>query len=459
MWDLKVINTDEPFYLSIANALERDIKCGILKSGDKIPTHRELAKTIGVNVTTVTRAYQEAEKRGLITATVGKGTFITSDLGRNPALINMDIGSKHLIEMGLALPLYSVEPDIQMLLNKVAADGNLRDFMKYTPPQGLYQHRQTAAGWIKQLGVDTDADHVIITAGTQHAFDCVLSSVFEAGDRIAVDCITYPGFKTAARRLGIRLEAVAMDREGMTPESLEAICSHGDIKGVYTVGRLQNPTNATMSRQRREEIARIIQQHSLILIEDDLYGFLAPLGTAPLSALLPDRSIYMAGTSKAFYAGLRISFLVSPERFYSRISRAVVDTVMMAPPLNAEIVCKCISSGLAREIIEAKRKEIKRRADLMLNRLADYSLVYEPDNLFAWLELPEDWSSSSLEAAAVRSGINVISSEKFTVGGIAPPPNIRISLSGTDNISEYKCGLEILRKLLNHETVSASAIL
>lgn len=459
MWNLKVINTDEPFYLSIANALERDIKCGILKSGDKMPTHRELAKTIGVNVTTVTRAYQEAEKRGLITATVGKGTFITSDLGRNPALINMDTGNNHLIEMGLALPLYSIEPDIDHLLNKVIAGRSLRDFMKYTPPQGLYQHRQTGAGWIKQLGVDTDADHVIITAGTQHAFNCILSPVFEAGDKIAVDCITYPGFKTAARRLGIRLEAVSMDREGMIPESLEAVCSHGDIKGVYTVGRLQNPTNSTMSRHRREEIACIIQRYNLLLIEDDLYGFLAPQATAPLSALLPDQSFYIAGTSKAFYSGLRISFLVSPTRFYGRISQAVVDTVMMAPPLNAEIVCRCISSGLASEIIGTKREEIKRRANLMLSKLADYRLFYEPDNLFAWLELPEDWSSSSLEAAAVRSGINVVSSEKFTVGGIAPPPNIRISLSGADNISEYECGLKILKKLLNHETVSASAIL
>ncbi|BAK97589.1 putative DNA-binding protein [Oscillibacter valericigenes Sjm18-20] len=360
-----------------------------------------MEKTIGVNVTTVTRAYQEAEKRGLITATVGKGTFITSDLGRNPALINMDTGSNHLIEMGLALPLYSIEPDIEPLLNKVIADRNLRDFMKYTPPQGLYQHRQTGTEWIRQLGVDTDADHVIITAGTQHAFNCILSPVFEAGDKIAVDCITYPGFKTAARRLGIRLEAVLMDREGIIPESLEPVCSHGDIKGVYTVGRLQNPTNSIMSWQRREEIARIIQRHSLLLIEDDLYGFLSPQGTTPLSALLPDQSFYIAGTSKAFCSGLSISFLVSPARFYGRISQAVVDTVMMAPTLNAEIVCKCIFSSLAREIIEAKRNEIKRRANLMRSKLADYP---QPDNLFAWLELPEDWSSSSLEAAAVRSG-------------------------------------------------------
>lgn len=459
MWDLKILNTDVPFYISIADAIERDIKRGLLKPGDKMPTHRELAKIIGVNVTTISRAYQEAEKRGLVTATVGRGTFITSDLGHNSSLINTDTGERKTIEMGLVLPLYSLEPDIQEILSTLDCRENLREFMKYTPPQGLRRHRYIAAEWIKRFGIVTDADHVIITSGTQHALNCILSAAFEPGDRIAVDCITYPGFKSAARRCGIRLEAVAMDQEGMTPEGLEVICSHGDIKGVYTVARMQNPTNAIMSEQRCNEITRIIKKHNLFLIEDDLYGFLSPEGTRPLSAYVPEQSIYIAGISKAFYAGLRIGFIVSPNRLYNRISQAVVDTVWMAPALNAEIACKCISSGLADEIIHTKHNEIKKRAEFMLHKLAGFHLNYKLHSMFAWLDLPYDWSSSSFENEASHNGIHVISSEKFTVGGIAPPKNIRISLSGADSFSEFEQGLEILRKLLNHEIGSISGVL
>ena len=459
MWDLKVLNTDGPFYVSIADAIERDIRAGLLKPGDQMPTHRELARVVGVNVTTVTRAYQEAERRGLITATVGRGTFITSDLGHNPSLFTADVSDGGLIELGLALPLYVMEPDLQPLLFKVAGSADLRELTKYTPAQGLLSHRRTAVGWLRQLGMDTDPDHVIITSGTQHAFNCILPAVFQPGDRIAVNCITYPGFKSAAKRCGVRLEAVEMDREGMLPDALEAACSHGDIKGIYTGSRIQNPTGAVMSEGRSEEITRIIRQYGLTLIEDDLYGFLSPEGIAPLSALVPEQSIYISGTSKAFYAGLRIGFVVSPEKLLRRISQAVVDTVMMAPSLNAEIVCQCISSGLASEIVQTKRKEIRRRAALLQEELEGFQLDYTADSLFAWLALPGDWTGSSFEAEARRSGISVISSEKFTVGGMAPPPNVRISLSGTDRFEDFERGLKILRKLLNHEIGFASGIL
>lgn len=117
-----------------------------------MPIHRELDNVVGVNVTTISRAYQEAEKRGLVTATVGRGTFITSDLGHNSSLINTDTGERKTIGMGLVLPLYSVEPDIQTVLSTLDCRESLREFMKYTPPQGLRRHRYIAAEWMKRFG-------------------------------------------------------------------------------------------------------------------------------------------------------------------------------------------------------------------------------------------------------------------------------------------------------------------
>ncbi|MBP1764987.1 MAG: putative DNA-binding protein [Firmicutes bacterium] len=459
MWELRVIDTDKSLYIAVADAIERDIQSGILKAGERLPAQRELAKIVGVNVTTITRAYTEAEKRGLVTSIVGSGTYISSDLGFNSALLNTEKNEKRLIEMGLVLPLYSMEPDISLILEKVLHKNDLSDFMGYTPPQGLYRHRLTGSRWIKRYGVNAEAENIIITAGAQHALNCIFSSVFQPGDRIAVDCLTYPGVKTAAKLCGIQLEAVAMDDEGMTPQGLATICNRHDVKGVYTVSTMQNPTNAAMSAQRRASIAEIIEKNNLILIEDDLYRFLSSEDSCPLALLIPEQSIYISGISKAFYAGLRICFVATPKRFCNRISQAVVDTLWMAPTLNAEIACECIVSGAADEIIALKREEIRRRAYLIKSKLSGYSFRYVPDSMFVWLELPAFRSSSDFEKTANDNGINVISSEKFSIGGIIPPSYVRVSLSGADSMTEFENGLDILLKILNREIGSAGGVI
>jgi len=451
MWDLKIIDTDKPLYVAIAEAIERDINAGLLLSGEKLPTHRELAKIVGVNVTTATRAYNEAEKRGLVTSIVGNGTFVTSDLGSNPSLINTESKSAGLIEMGLVLPLYSVEPDITPLCKKVMAKKNINSFMQYTPPQGLEQHRRTGVNWVRQFGIHADENSVIVSSGGQHAINCILSACFESGDCIAVDYLTYPGIKSAAKRCGIRLEGVMMDREGMVPADLEAVCKRLNIKGVYTSSCLQNPTNATMSEKRKRELADIIHNENLLLIEDDLYRFLNNIQSSALSAIIPERSIYIAGISKAFYAGLRIGFIVSPAPYYNRICQAIVDTVWMAPAINAEIACECVNSGLADEIILSKRREIRNRAVILAGMLKGYAYEYAPDSMFAWLKLSPEWNSIQFEKAAWKKGINVIASDKFTVSNISLPNYVRVSLSGAASTAEFEKGLTILLEVFRHE--------
>ncbi len=459
MWDLRIIDTDKPLYLAIADAIERDIRIGMLKAGEKLPAQRALAKKVGVNVTTITRAYNEAGKRGLVASTVGSGTYISSDLGFNSSLFNTEKDGKKLIEMGLVLPLYAVEPDLGPIVHKVLRKNNLKEFMAYTPPQGLPRHRLAGSEWMRRFDICAEPACTLITAGAQHALVCIFSSVFQPGDRIAVDCLTYPGVKTAAKLCGIQLEAVDMDDEGMTPQGLASACGRHDIKGVYTVSTMQNPTNAFMSAERRALLAEIIRKNQIILIEDDLYRFLSCNESAPLTTLIPEQSIYLSGISKAFYAGLRICFVAAPAKYCNRIAQAVVDTVWMAPSLNAEIACECIVCGAADEIIALKRSEIRRRASLLNSKLSGYSFRYMPDSMFAWLKLPDDWTSSGFEKAATEGGVNVVSSEKFSVGGIVPPNFVRISLSGADSAAEFEMGLEILHKILTREIGLTGGIL
>ena len=459
MWNLKTIDTDKSLYIAIADALGRDINSGILKPGQKMPTHRELAEIIGVNVSTITRAYKEAERRGLVIGTVGRGTYIKADAGMDSFLMKIEEKSSKIIEMGLILPLYSSEPDITGTIEKILNKKNLNVFLRYTDPFGLPEHRETGAYWVKRFGISVSNEEIVICAGAQHALNCCLSSLFEAGDRIAVDYLTYPGIKSIAKTLGIKLEPISMDKEGMIPENLETICRRNPIKGLYIMPSMQNPTTTSMSLQRRKEIASIIERNDLILIEDDIYSFTNQNQLQTITTMVPQNSIYIAGVSKAFYAGLRVAYVVTPKQFRNRIAQAVVNTVWMAPTLNVEIISECIRNGTAEKIITSKLEEISRRFTVAKEKLSKYSFSGTSNSFFIWLSLPDYLTNKEIEFIGRENGINVISADKFIIGGEAAPSAIRISLSGAETIDELGEGLNTLNNILSKEYVSIAKIL
>ena len=459
MWDLKTIDVEKPLYLAIADAVERDMRAGILLPGERMPTHRELAKIVGVTVTTATRAYREAERRGLLTAIVGNGTFVTSDRGGGTSLSHGESIAEKYLELGLAVPPYAIEADLRAVLDGVIRKADLQALMRYIPPEGLPQHRQVGVAWAGRFGIRADAEDIVIAAGANNALACLFMSIFEPGDRVAVDCLTYPGVKSLARRCGVRLEGVAMDEGGMLPDALESLCRRHKIRGVHTVGRMHNPTNAAMSAQRRGEIAEVIRRNDLLLIEDDIYGFLADEADGTLTPLIPENSLYIAGLAKAFCAGLRVGFVVVPPRYRSAFSLAVADTMWMASPLCVEAACEIITTGAADKVIAARKTEIAARAAVAKDILRGHEFAYADHSMFLWLRLPEYWYGDAFEEAARADGVNVVSAGKFIVGS-APLPNcVRVSLTATADLTELGKGLNILLRLLESKRGGGARIL
>lgn len=458
MWKPVTINTDKPLYISIVEALEADIRNGALKPGQQLPTHRELADIIGVNVSTITRSYKEAERRGLISGTVGRGTFVSADVNTVTSLMRTESGDTELLEMGLVYPLYEVELDVRERFIKLLHSNKVEEYLKYTDPMGLPEHRAVGAYWAKRYGLAAKAEDIVVCAGSQHAITCCLLSLFQAGDRIAVESLTYPGIKTLAGMLGIRLVPIAMDDEGMLPEALDAACRRDTIRGVYLMPGVQNPTTASMSQKRREAVAEIVLRHGLTLLEDDAYSYTRPGQPAPLSALLPENSVFIAGVSKVLYAGLRVSFVAAPKQLNLRIAKAVLNTVWMAPTLNAALAAECIMDGTADRIIAAKLEAARQRNDLVGKLLHGYSFKGSDTGFFIWLNLPERWSGREFELKAREAGVNVFSAEKFAVG-VASPSALRISLTGPATIEELHKGLSITRELMEGELIELAPML
>jgi len=459
MWNPKIIDTDKVLYVAIADAIERDINLGILKTNEKMPPQRSLAKTIGVNLTTISRAYREAENRGLISGAIGKGTYVAPKNKKITTLPEILSNEDEIIELGLIGSVKVEGHDLPELLKSVAEGDNLESLLDYVPSQGLPRHREAAAKWIAQYGLQEDPERIVICAGATHAINCCLTGIFEPGDRIAVDALTFTGFRNAAALNHIKLEPVAMDSEGMNPDILENMCKKMQIKGIYLMPNMQNPTSTVMSDERKKAIADVILRYGLILIEDDIYNFTNQSSQAALSTLVPDNGIFICGISKALFPGLRIGFAFVPERFLYRFTQAVANTIWMATPICAEMVARLIERGTAEEIVNKKNQVISHRLQLAKAAFQGFSFQAAEGSMFLWLRLPEGWSCSDFENIALMNRIRVISAYKFYVGNQLPPNAVRISLGSVKNDEQLIRGLNTIVRILKQNPTFTSPIM
>ncbi|HBW38413.1 MAG TPA: hypothetical protein DEF89_25360 [Desulfosporosinus sp.] len=447
-WNPTLEIGNKSLYIALADALESDINLGILKPGEKLPPQRELAERIGVNLSTVTRALRVCELKGLISGVVGRGTFVAADVKVSLSLISQD-KTLNIIEMGQVLPLYVIDRVTSRMVKDSLRDMDMERLIRYSDPAGHLNHRAIGAEWLKRFKINASAEEILITPGSQNALAICLLTLFDPGDRIAVDSLTYPGIKTLAALLGLRLVPIEMTNDGMSPQGLLNACKNEGIKGIYLMPEVQNPTTRAMTQECREQIADIVTKYNLLLIEDDTYGYTGNLESVPISAYVPRQGIYIGGTSKLLGPGFRISFVRVPEAYIELIEKGLLNTTWMASPITAELVTRLITTGKAETIMEGKREEARIRNELALKMLHKYDVVSRPCGFFQWLFLPAGWQGREFELFAREAGVQVFCAEKFAVGSSLAPSAIRISLSGPDTIVELEKGLSILKCVLH----------
>lgn len=449
IWKADIQRDGGALYLQLADAIEADVALGILAPGTKLPTHRELADVLNMNVTTVTRGYKEAQRRGLIAGTVGRGTYISSDIGVQRSMVSDLQESSGGIEMGLINPLYDLDPDLGAALKKLCRHKDVSSLLHYSDPGGLLEHRSIGAQWTKRFGIEVNQEDIIVCSGGQHALTCILNGLFQPGDRIATDSLTYPGFKNLAAMRGLRLVPVEMDAQGMSSEALDRVCRRERVRGLYLMPGVHNPTTVMLSASRRDALAEVVAKHNLLVIEDDAYDLTRPYATYPVKQLLPGHSIYIAGVSKALAPGLRVGFMAVPRIHCRGIREAVLNTVWMTSPLNVELVRQWIADGTADRVMEAKRCEAAKRTALAAEILGD--LVYEKieTGFFIWLCLPPPWQGVDFELRMRNHGVNIFGAEKFVVGDAPVPAAARISLTGARSLKELAHGLRLIKSVLD----------
>ncbi len=441
-----------PVYLAITRALESDIAGGRLRPGDRLPTHRDLAHEIGVNVGTVTRAYGEARRRGLIEGEVGRGTFVRRP--ERSALSRVEPERERgPIDLSVNTPVALTSPDLAATFEALAETerarpGALEEVMTYRDPLGDAPLRRAGAAWLNRLGIPTAPERVGLCAGAQHGILTCLAAIAGPGDLVLAESLTYPGFLASARLLGLRVRGVELDDEGIVPESLDAICRQERPRLLYCMPGLQNPTCVSMPEARRAAIAEIASKNDLMLVQDEIQAGLVADDAPSLAALAPDRTLSIVSLSKLLSPGLRVAFLAAPAARMPRIAEAIWGSVWMGSPLGGEIARRWLEDDTIDRVLAARRGELAVRHSMTRERLGALGVRLHPAAYHAWLPLPAPWDESGASDALARAGVRVSRARDFAVEPGAAAPAVRLSLTATRDPDRLAHALDVVRDTL-----------
>lgn len=423
-------------YKRLAQGIEESIRNGTIRQGTKLPPHRILADKLGVTAGTVSRAYGELERMGLVEARIGDGTFVrdrSRDRIREKGFRNFVDSPDICNDMSRNMHIPGNEAKLlsHSLLQLSESPSLLQELMLYTPDAGLPRHRDAGATWLSHGEFQAQHQQILCVNGSQHGLLVVLMAMLRAGDTLVTEHLSYPGLVSAAQLLGIKVLGLDMDEEGLLPESLEEICTTNRVVALYCTPTIQNPTTAVMSVTRREEVARVCREHNLIVIEDETHAVLMAQRPAPICHLLPERGILIGGMSKAVAAGLRVGYVHAPLPMLGRMAAAVRNSCWMATPLALEIASQWVEDGTAQALLEHQTTEIGRRQSLVTDLLQGLSYRSHPCCPHFWIEVPAPWRATEIERGLRRQQHLVTTAEAFSVGRGTLPQAIRVSVSNS----------------------------
>ena len=321
--------------------------------------------------------------------------------------------------------------------------------LSHQPYGGCAEHRETAALWLsKEAGLSTTnsvgADRVMLCAGAHHAVYVALLAAGLRGRKIAVDPLTYPGFRMQAASLGIELIPCVSDTLGMTPQTLQD-ASHAGAAAVFLMPTIHNPLGTVMPLNRRREISHVARAHGLWIIEDDAYRFLDQAPPPTCASLAPDRTFFIWSFTKPFAPAMKLAYLTFPEQFSPEVSTAIRITSSGVSAVLAQMASAMVTDGSLQRIIEAKRIEGARRQQAASAILAGIDIQAHPTSFHLWIDLPLHKNAQAVTNQLQSEGVLINSSHDFAATATVKANGLRVALGAEPEEARRISALERLR--------------
>jgi len=357
-----------------------------------------------------------AERASGLTASEVRALFAVAN---RPEVVSLAGGMPFVA----ALPFDDVTKTVQRVLGTAGPQA-----LQYGSGQGLPELREHIMSIMALEGIRAGVDDIVVTTGSQQGLDLISKLFINPGDAILAESPSYVGAMGVFRSYQARVEHVAMDDEGMIPQSLREHIAHlraikVPIKFLYLIPNFQNPAGVTLSAARRLEILDIAQAEGILVVEDNPYGLLWFDRPPPHAIRSADEAgvIYLGSFSKTFAPGLRVGWVVAPHGIREKLVLASEAAILSPSSFSQMILAEYFESHDWKGQIDTFRGLYRERRDAMVDALAQYA----PDiphttptgGFYLWLTLPHGLDSKEMLPRAVKELVAYTPGTAFYANG------------------------------------------
>ena len=438
-----------PLYEEVAGKINYLIEQGTMRPGDRVPSIRNLSKQLQVSINTVKEAYNLLEDRRLLEARPQSGYYVRARLPELPAepvvdrpainpsevslssiyqVVMRDLLDPKLLQLGIAVPNLELLP-IEKLNRMLARE--MRRFpnqaVSYSLPPGNLRLRKQIAQRLLLSGCTLGPDQIVITSGCVEAVVLALRILCKPGDAVAIETPVYFNFLQMIQDLGLKaLEIPASPRGGISLEALEYALegNSGEVKACIVISNFNNPLGGRMSDEDKLRLVKMLEEHQVPLIEDDIYGDLSYSDERPSVAKSFDNSgnvLLCSSFSKTLAPGYRVGW-VAAGRYQEQIERGkmLANVATASPPQLA--IAEFLANGGYEHHLRSIRRVYARQAAQMGDAIGRAfpvgTRVSRPQGGFVlWVEMPAGVDSLDLYKKAKIQGITIAPGPIFSIDG------------------------------------------
>ena len=438
MWNLKIIDTNKSLYIALADALERDIRTGVLQPGDRLPSVRHTCESRGISASTVFQAYYLLEARGLVRARERSGYYVSEGARKRPpapdhasqpadASIAVDVSelvfevleasrTRDTVAFGSAFPSPQLFP-LARLGQSLAATAPALDpwsTVDDLTPGNPALRRQIALRYLAD-GLRVHTDEIVVTNGALEALNLCLAAVTRPGGAVVVESPCFYGALQALERLGLQaIEVPTHPREGIDLAALAHALERHRPQACWLMTTFQNPLGSLMPEDKKQALVALLARHGVPLIEDDVYAELYFGDRRPLPAKAFDREglvLHCGSFSKCLAPGYRVGW-VAAGRYAGRIQRQKLSfSLATTIPVQIALADYLRQGGFENHLRRLRQTLVQQEAELARAVERHFPpgtrLARPQGGYFTWLELPARVDTLRLHQEALARGISI----------------------------------------------------